>query len=86
MYYTHQYDKLLTVNLTKIICFLTADWYMRIKIVVLFWFLPPWRWPHEWPKHVGDYYVINLYLYTQVYFLVVLKNFMLLVNPRDMEK
>jgi len=20
----------------------------------------PWRWPHEWPKHVDDYYVIKI--------------------------
>jgi len=23
--------------------------------------LPPWKWPNEWPKHVGDRYVIKLH-------------------------
>jgi len=21
---------------------------------IFIFFLPPWRWPLEWPKHVGD--------------------------------
>jgi len=24
-------------------------------------FSPPWRWPHEWPKHVCDHYAIKLH-------------------------
>jgi len=35
---------------------LTVDWFRRIIIVAIFFFLSPWRWPHEWPKHVRGYY------------------------------
>ena len=33
-------------------------------------FIPPWRWPHKWPKHVGRYPAIKLHQNTIVYLLV----------------
>jgi len=24
--------------------------------VIVFLFSPPWKWPHEWPKHFGGFY------------------------------
>jgi len=48
-------------------------------------FFSPWRWPHEWPKHVAGYFVINLHSYTRVHLFVVLENCCIhLVNARDM--
>jgi len=38
-------------------------------IVFAFLFSPPWRRPHERPKHVDDYYVTKLHSYTQVHLL-----------------
>jgi len=31
---------------------------LPILIVAVFFSLPPWRRPYEWPKHVGGYYAI----------------------------
>jgi hypothetical protein len=52
--------------------FLTVDWFQHIIIVIFFLFLPPWRWPREWLKHVGAYSVIKLHSYTHVHLLVFL--------------
>ena len=41
--------------LTKIKWF----WFQHTKFVFLF--SSPWRWPHEWPKHVSDYCVIKYF-------------------------
>jgi hypothetical protein len=30
----------------------------HIIIAFVFLYLSPWWWPHEWPDHVSDYYVI----------------------------
>jgi hypothetical protein len=30
-------------------------------------FIPPGRWPYEWPKHVGGHRVIKLQQYTCVH-------------------
>ena len=40
------------------------------------------RWPHEWLEHLGDYYVVKLHSLIQVHLLVILINFMHLINPR----
>jgi len=40
--------------------------------VCLFLFSSPWRWLHEWPKHVGGSYVIKLHSQIQVHLLVFL--------------
>jgi hypothetical protein len=58
------------VNVMYIIyIFLTVWWYQHIIIVFVFLFLSPRGWPHEWLKHVGDYYIINLHSYTEMYLL-----------------
>jgi hypothetical protein len=36
--------------------------HILIIIVSLFSKKSPWRWPHKWPKHVGDYIKIKLHL------------------------
>lgn len=33
-------------------------------------FIPAWRWPYKWPKHVGRYPAIKLHQNTIVYLLV----------------
>ena len=53
--------------------FLSLDWFWHIVIEAVFLFLHPWWWPHEWSKHVGGYYTINLHSYTQVHFWSLLK-------------
>jgi hypothetical protein len=60
------------VNLKKIIWFLSVDWFRQIVIIIVF-FLLPWRWTQEWPKHVSGYYTIKSHLYTKVHLLVFLK-------------
>jgi len=39
----------------KLYLFLTVEWLRHIFIIFVFLFSPPWRWPHEWPKHVGAF-------------------------------
>jgi len=41
---------------------------------------PPWGWRHEWPKYIGDYYIIKLHSYIQVRLLVYLKTILSLSN------
>jgi lambda repressor-like predicted transcriptional regulator len=50
--------------------FLSVDWIQHNRIVAIFLFLPPWRWPHKWPKHVDGHCIIKLHSYTQVHLLV----------------
>ena len=56
---------LLFYNFTGIVAetigFLTGQGCRHIVITFVFLFLPLWRRPHEWPKHVGGHYVIKLY-------------------------
>jgi hypothetical protein len=59
------------MNVTKITCFLTENWF-RHTIIVAAFFLPPWRWPREWSKHVGGCYVIKLHSHPQVHLLIFL--------------
>ena len=54
--------------------FQSVDWFRRTLIVAVFLILPPWRWPHKWPKHVGGYHIINLHSYTQVRLLLFFLN------------
>jgi hypothetical protein len=50
------------VNFTqKHTIFKTVDWFRQIVIIFLIWFSPPWRWSHEWSKHVGDLYATSLH-------------------------
>ena len=39
-------------------------------IIIVLFFSTPWRWPHEWSKHVGDYWLIKLSSCTPVHLLV----------------
>ena len=41
-------------------------------IVILFLFIPPWRWPNKWSKHVGGYPVITLHQNDIVHLLVLI--------------
>ena len=59
--YTCPYGALVTVNLNQICMLLTVDWFLHIIVVIIFLFLSTWRWPHEWSKHIGRYYVIKLH-------------------------
>jgi hypothetical protein len=45
---------------------LTVDWFHYIIIVAVFLFLLPWRWPHEWSKHIGGL-VVCLFPWASVY-------------------
>jgi len=37
---------------------ITVEWFRHILFVFLL--LPPWRWPHESPKHVCVHYIMTL--------------------------
>jgi len=64
------------VNVIYIIyIFLTVELYQHIIIVFVFLFSSPRGWPHEWLKHVGDYCIINLHSYTEVYLLAPVFNY-----------
>ena len=63
-------------------CVLLHDGENKDKIAFVLLFSPPWRWPHEWPKHFYVYCVIKLHSYTQVHLLIFLKNVILLINAR----
>jgi len=39
----------------KLYWFLNVEWFRHLIIVFVFLFSSPWRWPHEWPKHVGAF-------------------------------
>jgi len=51
---------------------LIVVWSQHTIIVFIFVFLhlPPWRWPHEWPKRVGGHYMSKLYHKTNVSLLM----------------
>jgi hypothetical protein len=51
----------LTGILTKAILFLTVEWSRHIIIVLVFLFIPPWRWPNEGLKHVSCHCVLKLH-------------------------
>jgi hypothetical protein len=67
--------------LTKTILLLSVEWSTH-KYVFLF--LPPWRWPHEWPKYVGGHYIIKLHSKIQMHLLVPL-NFMHLIKAYNIK-
>lgn len=50
----------LTGSLTKTILFLTVGWSQHIIIVLVFLFLPLWRWPLEGLKHVSCHSVFKI--------------------------
>ena len=82
---TDPHDNILTMNLSKTVWFLTADWFLHIITAIVFLFFPPWRWWHELPKHVAGYFVIELHSYIRVHFVLVLNNAMHLINARTAE-
>jgi len=44
-----------TVNFNQnYMIFKPVEWFRHISITLTFLFSPPWRWPHEWPKQVGE--------------------------------
>ena len=53
------------LNQKYTIC-LTMDWSRHIVSVNVCLLLPPWRWPHRWPKHVCRYCVIKLVKHSSV--------------------
>jgi len=57
---------------------------MCLLIIFVFLFSLPWRWPHEWPKNVGDHYAIKLNPRNKNAF-VVFNYFMHLINARNMK-
>jgi len=59
-----------TVNANQNYVLLYYGVIRHISIVFLFLFSPTSRWPHEWPKHVGDHCAIKLIHKTKVHLLV----------------
>jgi hypothetical protein len=59
-------------------------WNLPLRLP-FFLFSSPWRWQHEGPKYVFDYYIIKLRPLTQVHFLVPLNSFIHLIHARNME-
>ena len=51
------------------------EWFTNILIIFLFLLSPPWRWPHEWLKHVCDHYAIKLYPQNQSGYVGLSKHF-----------
>jgi hypothetical protein len=58
----------------KITWFLSVERFRQIVISLSFSFSPPWRWPHEWSKHVDDYSVIKLQSQIRAHLLALFKN------------
>jgi len=81
-YVLYLHDTRSTMNLIKIIWFLNVDCLRYIKIITVFFFSPPWKWPQEGSKHVSGKYVINLHSYSHVGFFL---NIMYLINTRNVE-
>jgi hypothetical protein len=54
---------------------LTADWSRRILNIFVLLDLPPWRWAHEWLKHVGFHYIIKLNSQNQSAFVRTFNSF-----------
>ena len=52
---------------------LTVDWFRHTIILIVFLFLPPWKWPHEWLKRVGVCHIIILHSDILVRLLFFLK-------------
>jgi len=62
MFYTHRCFIIQLLMLTNTIYVLLYYGVIRhILIVFLFLFSPTSRWPHEWPKHIGDHCAIKLH-------------------------
>ena len=49
---------------------LIVQWFRYTINIFVFLQLPPWRWPRDWPKHVGGHYIIKLHHKTKVHLLV----------------
>jgi len=45
------------------------QWRGSDTFVIVFLFIPPWRWSHRWPKLGGWYLVIKLHKNTTVHLL-----------------
>jgi hypothetical protein len=64
----------LTGILTKNI-WITVQWSWYTVNIFVFLYLPPWRWTHEWPKHVGCHYIIKLHAWNQSALVGLLNKF-----------
>jgi hypothetical protein len=53
-------------------CFQWWDGSNALVVVIVFLFMPPWRWPHKWRKHVVGCPVIKLYRNIILYLLVLI--------------
>ena len=53
-------------------CFQWSNGSDTSVILVIFFFLLPWRWSHKWPKHVWGYPLIKLYQNTIDLLLVLI--------------
>lgn len=71
---SHFYN--LTGILTTTSWFLIATLSLQIILISVFLLLPPWRWPHGWPKHIDGHCLLKLQSYTKVHWLVYLINVM----------
>jgi len=53
------------ILLNQVIAFLCSSFSFVFSYICVMVFLfsekSPWRWPHEWPKHVGDYNTIKVH-------------------------
>jgi hypothetical protein len=64
--------------------FITVEWFRHILILLTFLFSPPWRWPHEWPKHVGEPLCNKITYIKPSEFLGLFIYFMRLSNDQNM--
>jgi hypothetical protein len=62
-----------------------VEWLKQTLIIFISLLSPPCRWPHDWPKHVGDRYAIKLHPQHQSAFVGLLTYFMGLINAQNME-
>ena len=51
------------------------EWSQHTINIFVFLLLPPWRCPHDWPKHVAGHYVIRLHFIPSKVHLLVLLTF-----------
>jgi hypothetical protein len=74
-----------TVNFNQsYMIFKTVEWIRHILIILTFLFSPPWRWPHEWPKQVGEPLCHKIASIKPSAFLGLVIHFTHLINDRNM--
>ena len=71
--------------------FSTVEQFRHILIILVFLSSPPWGWPREWQKHVGDHYAIKLHAWNQspcvgilIYFICLVMGFIFVWLILDM--